>query len=288
MKKRILACVAVFAMVMLQITSVFAAIDIPDSSEYYVNDYMNVLSPRTKMTINKKNAQLGQGAEIVIVTTDYINTDTEEFAYQLFNQWGIGDSVRNNGVLIVLVVSEGKFWITPGTGVEDILNPSVLSYLIYDYLEEDFDKGNYDQAVKNTFNMIYEILASRYGTVSASNTKQGGMGIRASDVMMVIFVAAILITILALAIALPKRRYHQTYRPRYRGYEQRRYENPYSSGPIFGPKPSRGPTVTTRTRSRSNSFGSGSSSGRSFSSGTPSGKRSSGGGKSRGGGAGRK
>lgn len=287
MKRRILACAAALAMVMLQVTSVFAAIDIPDSSEYYVNDYMNVLSLSTKEMINEKNAQLDQGAEIVVLTTDYINTDTEEFAYQVFNQWKIGDSKKNNGVLIVLVVSEGKFWITPGTGVEDILSPSVLSDLIYDYLEEDFDRGNYDQAVKNTFNEIYKILASRYGTVAVSNTNQGGMGMKLSDIMMVIFVAVILIAVLALAIALPKGRYHRTYRPRYRGYERRRYENPYSRGPVFGPRPSRGPTVTTRSRSRSNSFGSGSS-GRSFSSGSPSGKRSSGGGKSRGGGAGRK
>ena len=61
-----------------------------------------------------KNLELSKGAEIVILITDYIDTDTENFAYEVFNQWGIGDKDLDNGMLLVLVIKEEKYWINWG------------------------------------------------------------------------------------------------------------------------------------------------------------------------------
>lgn len=265
MKKTIAGIFAVLVLFLQLVAPVSAAISIPDKTDYYVNDYMNVLNQNTIDTINDKNDRLDKGAEIVVLTTDYINTDTEEFAYQVFNQWGVGDSKRNNGVLIVFVISEAKFWIATGTGVEDVLNSGVVSDIIYDSLEKDFDAGNYDRAMVNTVNEIYRILANKYGTISPTQSNNGfssGFSTFATTagVLLVIF----LIIVISMALPRGPRRYYGGYG---RGYH-RHYGGGFyrSSGSSYRSSGSRS----------SSSFG------------RSSGMRSGGGGRSRGGGAGRK
>lgn len=264
MKKTIAGILAGLCLFLNLLVPVSAAISIPDKTDYYVNDYMNVLNQNTIEAINDKNDRLDKGAEIVVLTTDYINTDTEEFAYQVFNQWGIGDSKRNNGVLIVFVISEGKFWIATGTGIEDVLNSGVVSDIIYDYLESDFDAGNYDRAMTNTVNEIYRILANKYGTVSPTNS-DSDFGSGFSTFATTIGFALIIVLILVIAIALPRgpRRYYGGYG---RGYHRHYGGGFHSSGSSYRSSGSRSSGSFARS----------------------SGRRSSGGGRSRGGGAGRK
>ncbi len=276
MKKKVISGLISILFLIHWVPSVWAAITIPEKTDHYVNDYMNVLSQSTIDEINEKNDQMGQGAEILVLTTDYIETDTEEFSYQVFNQWEIGDAKKNNGVLIVLVIQEGKFWITTGTGVEDVLNSGVLSDLIYDYLEEDFDAGNYDRAVLNTFNEIWRILANKYGIESNSTSQKGGALMFLGDLIVPIVILIFVIFIIVISLAMPRRPYRRRiYRPRF--YRHDRFGGP---GPIIRPEPVRRPPFTFRPRS-------GGSAGRSFS-GRSGGMRSGGGGRSRGGGAGRK
>lgn len=295
MKRKWIALCSAIVLLSAQLVCVNAAKEIPDQTDYYVNDYMDVLSQNTEDVLVEKNSQLDNGAEIVVVTTDYINTDTEQFAYQLFNQWGIGDKNENNGVLIVLVINEEKFWITTGPGLYDVLDAGTLSDIIYDYLEEDFDAKNYDEAVLNTFNAIYEIVAKKYGTIPGAvyedNSYQGGSSM--GDIIFPIIMFALMLFVIIIIVSTPGPRVRRRgFRPRFRHYEPRRYEDPHRggfgrpAGPVMGPRPVRRPTnmgprpsASRPTRSSSFSRGSGGRSG---------GMRSSGGGGTRGGGAGRK
>lgn len=292
MKKRWIALCAAVVLLSTQLLAVNAAKEIPDETDYYVNDYMDVLSQDTENKIIEMNEQLENGAEIIVVTTDYINTDTEEFAYELFNQWQIGDKNENNGVLIVLVINEEKYWVTVGTGLNDVLDAGTLSDILYDDMEASFDAKEYDQAVLNTFNSIFEIVGKKYG-ISSGDTyqedyNQGGafMG----DIIFPIFIFILMVIVIAAIVASPRPHHRRVYRPR-RHYEPRRYEDPHRGGfgrPAGGPRPVRKPTnfgggprpsSPRSTRSASVSRGTGGRSG---------GMRSGGGGGSRGGGAGRK
>lgn len=267
---------------------VSAAISIPDSTNAYVNDYMNVLSQETINEINLKNDQLEGGAEILVLTTDYINTDTEEFSWRVFNQWEIGDSSRNNGVLIVLVVQEEKFWITTGTGLDDVLSAGTLSDILYDHFEEDFDSKNYDRAVLNTFNEIWEILGNKYGLSSSVQTSESHWMDGASALVTWIIVIFVIVLVLAiLAAVLTPRKRTIWFGPTYRRVDRRYYDNRprrMSWGPVSRPRPEPRPIHVPRPSSSRSSFGRNSFGGGFRSSGM----RSGGGGRSRGGGAGRK
>lgn len=156
-----IACVlAIFLSV-----SVFAA-GIPDPPQSYVLDEADVISDSTERYINEKNNSLAEacGAQIVFVAVDFTgNYSTHDYAYELFNQWGIGDKKANNGMLYVLVIGAEDYYALPGSGVLDVLSGGALDNILMDYMEPDFAAGDYDAAVRATFDRTLDILERKYG-----------------------------------------------------------------------------------------------------------------------------
>lgn len=136
-------------------SAAWAVVDAP--IEGYVGDYANVLTDETERYIIEQNAKLDQatGAQLVVVTVDFLDGMTaEEYAYQIFNQWGIGDQEKNNGLLLLLAIGEEDYWAMQGKGLEGILSSGTLGDYLYQYLEPDFAAGDYDAGVRKVFDAL--------------------------------------------------------------------------------------------------------------------------------------
>lgn len=173
MRKRIFA--ALFAIVlMFAAVGTASAVNVPDwTDEFYVNDYANVLSNDTIDYICEKgyNLAVQTGAELVVLTVDFMDgANSEEYANAVFDDWKLGDPQKNNGVLILLAVGEGKFWITQGSGLESTLSSGTLDIILGDHMEAAFDAGDYDGAVRATYDAVFERLEKLYGTVSGGSS----------------------------------------------------------------------------------------------------------------------
>ena len=140
---------------------------------YYVADYANVLSNETEQFVVEQVQALKQlcGGEIAVVTIDFLNDlNSEEYAYEIINQWGVGDAQKNNGAVLLLVPGEGKGWLTVGAGLEDYLTAGVLDEILNTYCWGYFDNGDYDAAVVNTVGALLEQYESYYGISLANAT----------------------------------------------------------------------------------------------------------------------
>ena len=85
-----------------------------------VNDYAGILSQDTIAYVTEISSALQStcGAEIGVYTTEYIGNSTMEgYAYSVLNEWGLGSSDRDNGVLLLLAPGEDDYYITRGTGL---------------------------------------------------------------------------------------------------------------------------------------------------------------------------
>ena len=74
------------------------------TSEFFVNDSANLLSNETEEYIINMNKSLESktGAQIVVVTAKNLEGKSlEEYATELFREYGIGDKEKNNGALIL-------------------------------------------------------------------------------------------------------------------------------------------------------------------------------------------
>lgn len=163
MKKLISFCAAVWIAV-LTAFPVGAALLEPTES-FYVADYADVIDADTEKMIVEKNEYLEAvtGAQIVVVTVDFLNGEhIGDYAYQLFNDWGIGSSEKNNGLLLLLAIGEENYWALQGTGIASQLTSADLDNILYDYLEDDFAAGDYDAGVQKVFSAFYARFESIY------------------------------------------------------------------------------------------------------------------------------
>ena len=274
-----------------------AALTVPEPSElFYVADYANVLENDTIDYMVERNDLLYDqtGAQIVVLTVDFLDgAEIEDYAYAVFNDWGIGSADKNNGVLLLLVIGEENYWAVQGKGLENTLSSGTLGDILYDYLEADFAAGDYDAGVRKTFDALYTSLERIYGSVSGGsvpNSYPGGYndgydysdgyssgGSFAAALFLVFLVIVIVIVAVSLGSWRRGRRYYRS-RPFYPPVYPRP-PMPPRRPPFGGPGPMGGPPPRPPRPPRNNGprppFG-GSGGGSIF-----------GGGSSRGGGAGR-
>lgn len=301
MKKRlfranILLLIAITIVIFLfNIPMANAETNIPEpSSLLYVTDNAKILSSNTANYIVEKNNILYEntGAQIAILTIDFLpdGYNSEEYAHAVFNNWGVGSKEKNNGILLLLVPGEDKFWIAQGTGLENSLSSGTINNIINDYLNDDFDKGNYDVAVKNTFNALLDEMDRIYGSSSRDNANSSNQVINRepekkssffTDIVMPLGIF-FLILMFTLTFCSPRGRsrrkyYDDNYGPG-RPFNPRRHHHRPPRSPFGGRPPFRGNNPKPPF---GGGFGGGSSSDGSF------GGDKFGGGSSRGGGAGR-
>ena len=294
MKKRLTAVLLIAVLILIfGCGSAFASI--PDApNPFYAADFANVLNTDTEDYIIEQNGILEKfcGAQIVVVTTNFLDgMDIEDYAYKLFNDWGIGDEDENNGVLLLLVTGEENYWCMQGKGLEKVLTSGDIDEILYDNLEEDFADENYNAGVLKTFDVLYDTVYEYYsGTASDSNddayfSLDGGkiFGILVKIVIAVIVIVVILIIISSFSGGSG------------RGYGSggtRRKRRPSGGGGTIIIPTSTGRRKSTSSGSRPSAprRSSSSSSRSSFGSGSrpSSGSGHGGGGRSRGGGAGRR
>ena len=143
--------------------------NIPLSDEgAYALDKSGVLSSETEDHIARYNQYLAEscGAQICVVTIptmDYVGyDDIENYAYDLFNAWGIGDKDEENGVLLLLVTDDELRWCLQGEGLEDTLSSSAISDILTENMQDDFYAGEFDSGTKKTFDALYRRLCAIY------------------------------------------------------------------------------------------------------------------------------
>ncbi len=97
----------------------------PTPGAGYVTDAAGVLSHGEEERIEHwlRSVEERSGTEIIVVTihsiSDYPGTENssiESFATGLFNRWGIGNRPRNDGILLLVAVSDRKARIELGAG----------------------------------------------------------------------------------------------------------------------------------------------------------------------------
>ena len=115
--------VAIFAIMLLLFNLFFnnTSAIVKPSTEFYVNDTANILNSDIEnyiITVNK-NLCAQTGAQIVVVTVNNLDGMTiEDYAVELFRQYGIGNKEKNNGVLFLIAVEERQTRIEVGYGLE--------------------------------------------------------------------------------------------------------------------------------------------------------------------------
>lgn len=205
--KRRLTGLVLSAIVLAALALPAFAADIPAApSGHAVLDQAGVLSEETINTVDAyNNALASTGAEIGVLTVDFTgNLSIDDYALQVFNEWGIGDKKKENGVLFLLVTGDQNYYCTLGTGLEGEITYSRLKSLLNDYAEPAFAKGDYDACVTEFTGAVYSELCSLYGITPGEGQPQP-KPVENDDNAETMLILIVTVVLIVVAIALSSR-----------------------------------------------------------------------------------
>ena len=147
-------------------------------SYQYVMDSQGVISQDTMAYIDAMNASLfaQTGAQIAVEVVDTTGTEPiADYTAREFDRLGVGSAERNNGVLLVLALENmyngapvGDYYMGWGSGWSSSEQQDLQS-ILWSYMEQDFAAGDYDAAVRTTFDALIDYMAEGYGVTVKEN-----------------------------------------------------------------------------------------------------------------------
>jgi uncharacterized protein len=143
-----------------------------------VNDFGLFLTTQERETLENEliRYQRATTHAIVIATLKELplepgskkKSTIEKTAFQYFNAWGIGDSIKNNGVLIMLSKNDRQVRIEVGKGLEKVLTNSVCAQIIAQQIVPHFKKEAYYTGLNEAIQALEKQLGNK--SLTAAHT----------------------------------------------------------------------------------------------------------------------
>ncbi|WP_412465717.1 TPM domain-containing protein [Pedobacter sp. KLB.chiD] len=139
--------------------------DIPDPKKNgggYISDPDNILGAGAVAQLNNTIADFERETKVqmaVVVVNDFAHDQEDfDFAYELFNTWGVGSKTSNNGLLLFISKTRRKYRFITGTGAEGVLPDVKLKHIAEQQLLPAFRENDFATGITNTINAIGEII----------------------------------------------------------------------------------------------------------------------------------
>lgn len=150
------------SILILFLPAVCFAFEVPaPTQEFYVNDFADVLSDETEDMIKGSGQRMfdENGMQIVVTTVESLDGAViEEYSIKMAREYEIG-SEKDNGILILLAVSEREFRVEVGRGLEGQLNDAKAGRFIDTYAIPYFSESDFDSGISN----LYRALLIEFG-----------------------------------------------------------------------------------------------------------------------------
>lgn len=158
--KKILLLPAVVGLLFVSANAVFAY-QSPGKPTGMVNDFAHVFTAEQKASLENKigNFKRPAGVELAVVTIPSLGDETiETYAVKLFQEWGIGSKLSDNGILLLVALNERKVRIEVGYGLEGTVTDAQASVIIRSTLTPAFKEGKYYDGVNSAVDQIIGLV----------------------------------------------------------------------------------------------------------------------------------
>ena len=133
------------------------------TSNFYVNDYANILSSETEQYIMNRSVALNNadGTQIVVVTVnDLEGMSIEDYSLKVARSFGIGSAEKDNGLLILLALEERELRTEVGAGLEGIIPDGKSGRIQDEYMVPYLKDNNWDEGIKNGYDAYYKEIVT--------------------------------------------------------------------------------------------------------------------------------
>ena len=127
----------------------------------HVSDWAGVFSPEQKADLESRIVAVRQatGAQLAVVALKSLQGgEIQDFAVKLFEQWGIGEKGKDNGVLLLAAIEDRAMWIEVGYGLEGVLNDAKCGRIRDEWILPRFKEGNYAQGLSDGADALLKVM----------------------------------------------------------------------------------------------------------------------------------
>ena len=143
------------------------AISLPEpTNDFFVNDFVNIIDDADESEMMKIGADLYEQttAQVVVVTIDSLDGyDVDEYALELGRKWGVGSKDNDNGVVILLSLSDRQISIQVGYGLEGCLNDGKVGRILDNYAIPYLSNNDYSSGLTEAYKAVAAVVCEEYG-----------------------------------------------------------------------------------------------------------------------------
>lgn len=200
----------VLSVTMAAQAAVYTPASVPNPKErgqaYYVANPDAILPDSSEAWLNNCAARLENATRVqlcVVALESIGEREAFDFAYELFQRWGLGREGQNTGVLMLFVLESHDIRIMTGVGIEGVLTDAQCSQIIHDDMIPAFRAGQYGDGLCLGALRIYEICtdgeAPEELLTIRSVTNRGGYGDDSGEAMTLYIIGMFVATAILLA-----------------------------------------------------------------------------------------
>lgn len=142
-----------------------------------VNDFTGTLTPEQAIALERKlvafdDSTSNQIAIVLITTTE--GSSIEDVAIELGRAWGVGNTEKNNGIVLLVAKGDRKTTIQVGYGLEGAI-PDVTAKSIIDHeIIPNFKQDNYYRGLDEAADALIKAAAGEYKAPEGYGSKKKG------------------------------------------------------------------------------------------------------------------
>src|SRR5665811_1196574 len=132
-------------------------------------DQAKIISSDTRSAMEPKliDLEAKSGIQLVVATvTSLEGQEIEPYANALFRSWQLGETAKNNGVLLLVAPNERRVRIEVGYGLEGTLTDALARVIIANAITPRFKSGDFSGGISRGIDDIITVLttdASEWG-----------------------------------------------------------------------------------------------------------------------------
>ena len=134
-----------------------------------VNDFAHLLKDGQDNQLEQKLVEFSRSTscQISIVTIPNLEGhDINEYSVHLFNDWGLGEKGKDNGVLILVTLDDGygkrRAFITVGKGLQGVLTDAACGRIVRNEMIPPFKTGDYGKGLSDAADAVIAVTKNEY------------------------------------------------------------------------------------------------------------------------------
>lgn len=149
---------------------------VPSLSGKRIHDEAGVLSQQTVSYLEQSLRQFEDSTSnqiAVLIVNSLEGESIDQYGIRVAEQWKLGTSQKDNGVILIIALSEKKMRIEVGQGLEGPLPDAICNRIIRNEMAPSFRRGDYDTGVVTAIDAIRQAIKGEYKGTGPARRKRG-------------------------------------------------------------------------------------------------------------------